>query len=1082
MRRVLCWVCGAALAVALLVPAAASAQQPRQVTGRVTDAATGQPIAGVQIVVQGTTIGTVTDGAGNYQITVPAGRNVLVFSFIGYRTVEQEITGDGPINVAMEIEVIGLEGVVVTALGIERQARTMGVAAQTISGNQLPSLESNLVNTLTGRVAGVNITNAGPQGGSSRIVIRGAKSITGNNQPLIVVDGIPVDNSSPRLQGYGGFDYGNAIQDVSPENIQSITVLKGPTAAALYGSRASNGAVLITTKSGRGVGQGGQWTFNQQVSFETPLRLPDFQNEYGQGYNSRFAYVDGKGSGVFDEVDESWGPPLDGRLIPQFNSPIDPETGERIPTPWLPNPDNVRNFFETGITKTTNVAFAVATDRANARISGSRMIMDGMVPGFGLRRTTLALNGGLQVSDRLSTDASVQFIASDGNNRPGIGYGESNPMIQFIWFGRQVDVEDLKRNWNTRRGDDDPQAGMPYSWNYSYHPNPYYLQLANRNEDERNRIIGNVSATYRVAPWLSAMVRIGTDWYADNRRYNYADGLWGTDGFDPLSAGDAATVGKNGAFGRWGIDFQETNSDFLLTATPPVELPFSLTATLGASRRDVVRTQEYLWVAELLTPGVYSLDNAAVQPQASAYTSRKRINSVYGQLDFGFRDYLFVSVTGRNDWSSTLPENNNSYFYPSVSTSFVFSDAIPSLQNSSFLSYGKLRAAWARVGNDTDPYRLRSTFSAGDPFLGYTTYSVPNTLANADLKPEMTTSKEFGVELGFLNDRLGLDVTYFDELTEDQIMSVQISRATGYSGRYVNAGSMRNRGIEVLLRGVPVQTDNFRWETSLTFDKTKNEVVSLAEGLDGLQLGSYWYARVYARPGEPYGQILGTTFQRDPQGRIIVNANGVPLRSQEMQVLGNYNPDWSAGWSNTLRYKDFSLSFLFDTKQGGELYSVTHQWGTYAGVLKETVKGRCIEPGWDPVDGMPECTPETGIVVPGVVRVISGTDTTYVENTKAISAQTYWSALGNIAEAHIVDASYIKLRDVTFTWNVPASITSRLGFSGMQLSVSGRNLLLWTDAPHIDPETAFDASNVQGFEFGQLPTPRSFGFGLTIQP
>ena len=1069
------------LAIAML-PGWALAQQARQVTGRVTNAETGQPMAGVQVVVKGTTIGTLTDGNGSYQLSVPAGSNVLVFSFIGYATVEREITGDAPIDVVMEVEAIGLEGIVVSALGIERQARTMGVSAQSLSGQELSTLETNLVNTLTGRVAGVHITNAGPQGGSSRIVIRGASSITGQNQPLIVVDGVPVDNSSPRLSGSGGFDYGNAVQDILPENIQSMTVLKGPAAAALYGSRASNGAIIITTKSGRGAARGGQWTLSQQVSFENPLRLPDFQDKYGQGQFGRFSYVDGNGGGDFDDYDESWGPPLDGRLIPQYNSPIDPATGERVATPWVPHPDNVRNFFETGLTTTTNLAFAVAGDRANARLSATRMSLDGMVPGFGLRRTTFAFNGGLQVNDRLTTETSVQFVASDGNNRPGIGYEESNPLIQFIWFGRQVDIEDLKKNWRTRRPDDDPQAGRFYSWNYSFHPNPYYLMLANRNTDERNRIIGHVSATYRLTPWLSAMVRTGTDWYADNRQFNYAEGLWGTSGFDPNALGDAQTIGENGAFGRWTIHHQETNTDFLLTATPQLGLPVSVTATFGGNRRDYRRLEDYIWVSDLLVPGVYSLDNAATTPNPWSELERKRVNSLYGQVDLGFNDYLFLSITGRNDWSSTLPEDNNSYFYPSVSSSFVFTDAIPALRNNSVLSYGKLRAAWARVGNDTDPYNLRNTFSAGDPFKGMPTFGVPNTLANAELKPEMTTSWEVGVELGFLDDRLGLDVTYFNETTDDQIMPVQVSRATGYTGRYVNAGTVRNRGIEVLARGIPVRVGDFSWETSLSFDKVDNKVVKLAEGVDGLELGRFWYARVYARAGEPYGQIMGTAYERSPDGQILIDDNGLPIRTQDLKVLGNYNPDWSAGWSNTLRYKGLSLSFLLDTKQGGEIYSVTAQWGRYAGVLEETAVGRCVEPSWQKVEGMPDCSPETGIVARGVVRQISGTDTTYTPNQKATSAQSYWKRLGLIAEANVFDASYIKLRDVTLSWNVPTSIVSRLGLSGMQLSLSGRNLALWTDAPHIDPETAFDASNVQGFEFGQLPTPRSFGFNVVIQP
>lgn len=1072
----------ALLAAMALFPAWAVAQERGTITGTVVDQATQRPLPGAQVSVVGTQLGTITNQQGRFLIpNVPAGEQTVRVTLIGYsrgsQTVQVAAGETVTLNFTLSQTAVELEGVVVTALGIEREQRALGVASQQISSEQLTRVEPNIVNSLSGKVSGVQITNAGPQGGSSRIVIRGASSITGNNQPLFVIDGVPVDNSAPRLRGYGGYDYGNAVQDLNPENIESVTILKGPNAAALYGSRAANGAVIITTRSGRAAA-GGQVTASQVVTFETPLRLPNYQNQFGQGVFGLFSWENGDGDGTFDYFDESWGPPLDGRLICQFNSPRDAQ-GNCQPTPWVARPNNVRNFFETGRTLTTNAAFAVGTEQANARLSVSRQGIDGMVPGFELERLTLGLTGGLQVSERLRTETSVQYITSDAERRPGIGYELSNPMIQFVWFGRQVDVEDLRRNYRTRRPENDPQAGMPYSWNYRYHPNPYYIIFENNNFDNRDRLIGQLSATYELTPWLSAMLRTGTDWYQDDRKFTYAQDLWGMSGFDPRAGAETRAIGANGAFGEWNIGHQETNTDFLLSANPQLEGAVSLNASLGASRRDYRRSQRFIYVSDLTAPGVYSVTNARNTPDPWDWLDRKRVNSLLGQAEIGFNNYFFVTVTGRNDWSSTLPEDNRSYFYPSVSTSLVFTDLFPQLQDSP-LSFGKLRASWARVGNDTDPYNLRNTFAAQDPFQGFPTFTVPNTLANANLKPETTESWEFGAELGFLDGRLGLDVTYYDATTRDQIMPVQISRASGYTGQYVNAGAVQNRGVEMLLSATPVQTPDFSWETSINFARNRNTVVSLAEGVTGLQLpgGSFWGVNVFARVGEPYGQLMGRKYLRDSQGRIVVNANGLPQASATNEVIGNYQPDWTGGWSNTLRFRNLSLNFLLDTQQGGDLYSVTHMFGRYAGVLAETLEGRCRMPSWPVVEGIPVCDANTGIIVPGV-KVVNG-DT--VPNDIVTNAQDYNWALYGIHEAHVFDASFVKLREVTLSYEVPTRFTERMRLSGMNVSLIGRNLALWTDMPHIDPETAFDASNVQGLEFGQLPTARSFGFSVNIRP
>lgn len=1068
------------LVLALWAPEAAA--QARTITGQVTAEETGQPISGVAVTVPGTSVGTLTDASGRFSLEVPANASVLSFRSLAYGTREVEITGT-TMNVTLESQAVALEGVTVTALGIERQNRALGVAAQQVEAEELNRAETNIVNSLQGKVAGVSITNAGTQGGSSRMVIRGASSLTGNNQPLWIVDGVPVDNYSGfvRGSGYGSIDYGNAVQDINPDNIESITVLKGANAAALYGSRASGGAVIVTTKKGTNAANG-LITASQQVTFEDPLRMPDWQNSYGQGYNGQFRYVDGEGGGLFDHYDESWGPPLDGRLIEQFNSPV--VNGVRQPTPWVAHPNNIDQYFETGRTLQTNASFAASSEQANVRLSLSRTNQDGIMPGFSLGRTTVGLNGGINLSSRLSATGSAQYIGSDGAGRPGIGYGETNPMIQFIWFGRQVDMNDLKRNYDALRPEGDSQEGRPYSWNYSYHPNPYFLQLVNGNRDQRDRLIGNVTLNYEFAPWLTAAVRTGTDWYQDDRKTMYAEGNWGVTNVSPITGLDEI-VGDRGAFGLYQIGFQETNTDFLLSASRDLTDAISLNANVGGNRRDFRRQTNYVWVAGLSAPGIYSTENAAETPDPFDYLSRKRVNSLYGQAEFGYNDFFFLTLTGRNDWSSTLPEENNSYFYPSVSGSFILTDAFPSLQ-SNFLPYAKLRASWARVGSDADPYQLVNTYLANPAFDGFPRFEVDNSIKNASLKPESTESWEVGTELGLVDNRLGIDLTYYHEVTSDQILPVDISRASGYSRTVQNAGSVRNRGVELALNTTPVLTPDFRWESTITWAKNDNEVLELVEGLETLTLGNFWYGSIQARPGQPYGSIVGTSYVRDSQGRIVVNASGAPIRNVNQSVLGNYNPDWTGGWANSFTYKGLNLSVLIDTKQGGEIYSVTNQWGTYAGVLAETAKGRCVPAGGTPVEGMPTCSRENAIVVPNSVRVTATGDTVpnVGDDALFIDSQSYWGSSGvyAVTETNVFDASYVKLRDVTLTYDVPRSFAERLRLSGLQLGVTGRNLALWTDTPHIDPETAFDASNVQGLEFGQIPTARSIGFNVSIQP
>ena len=1023
------------------LPAIAVAQQPTIVTGTVT-AEGGEPVQGVSVGIPQLGVGSLTQENGQYSFSVPAaqasGEVRLVARRIGYQPYAATITlasGTVTHDVQMERTISQLEQVVTTALGIEQERRAVGVAVQEVGGEELAEArETNLVNALAGKVSGVTITNAGPQGGSSRIVIRGANSIAGNNQPLFIVDGVPVDNSAPSNTlgandarvGYGGIDYGNAVQDINPNDIESISVLKGPNAAALYGSRAANGAIIITTKSGKGR-DGFGVTVSQNLSFETPLRLPDYQNEYGQGFGGRFSFEDGAGGGVNDGADESWGPRLDGKPRAQFFG-----VG-----PWVASPDNVENFFETGRTSNTNVSFAGSTDRANLRISGTYLNQNGIYPGNVLERLTTQVNGGARLTDKLSADASVQYVNADAQNRPGTGYDANNVMQQFVWFGRQVNT-DLLRDYKA-------EDGGQYNWNYNYHNNPYWLALNNDNMDARDRVIGSASMRYEVNNWLSGTVRAGTDWYRDWRKRTYATGTLDY---------------PEGGFGEDLIFNQESNAEFLMTATPSLLETLGVTLNVGGNVRLETYRLNSEGTSQLVVPNVFNINNSAITPSINAYEEEKRVNSLYGSAQFAYNNYFFVDVTGRNDWSSTLPEENRSYFYPSVSSSLVFTDLFPETALNSVLPYGKVRASWTRVGNDAEPFQTFSVFTGLTPFGSTPRYAVPNTIANATLKPEQTTAWETGVELRFLDERLVVDATYYNKETDNQILATPISAASGFTNQVLNAGRISNKGIELMLDATPVRLDNgFSWNTTLNFARNRGQVEELYGDIQTVSLNGvgYWGLTVEARKGERYGALYGNPYLRDEQGRLILD-DGLPQADPQKVVLGHYTPDWTAGLTNAFRYGNLDFSFMFDFKQGGDLFSVTNMFGRYSGVLEETLVGR-----------------DTGLVLAGVNDDGS-------PNTTRVSSEDYNHSLYGIHEAHIYDASYVKLREVKLGYDVPADLAARLGAQSMYVSLVGRNLWLSTDVPHIDPETAFTSGNAQGLEFGQFPSVRSFGFTVSVTP
>ena len=1044
-------------ALGLLLAAAtpALAQETGTLQGTVVDATTQRPVADVQVLVVGTRLGGRTGDYGRFTVTnVPAGLQTVRAARIGYAPMQQQVSvtagSTAEISFAMTPAAISLEGQVVTGLGIERDQRTISTSVQTVDGDQLTEArDPNLVAALSGKVAGVQISNSNTPGGSSRVVIRGANSLTGNNQPLFVVDGIPVSNASAksdRDRGYNAIDYGNVIQDINPNDIENISVLKGPNAAAIYGSRGANGAILITTKSGRSA-RGAQINATSNVTYETPLKLPTYQNSYGQGWNGAFSYVNGRGGGTNDDYDESWGPRLDGRLLPQFNSPVDPVTGVREPTPWVAHPNNVRDFFETGRTVNTGASVAASSDRANVRLSVSRMDADGMLPGFEMDRTNAALHGGTNLTDRLRTDASVQYIKSGAVNRPSQGYGGNNPMWQFLWFGRQVDTRALRER--TRNPD-----GTQYNWNNIWNNNPYFTAFENRNEDGRDRIIGNASLTYDITSWLNGTVRSGTDWYEENRREQYAAGNY-----------SVTSVDANGALGVTNVYRNETNTDFLLQATVPRTGDFGVLVDFGGNRRDETFRSNGIYIRNLAVPGVYSYSNYTDAPTPSDNREKRAVNSLYAQARLSYRDFVFVDASGRNDWSSTLPSENNSYFYPGVSASVVFSElvALPAL------SFGRIRGGWAQVGNDAPPYQLVNPYLFDVPFGTAPRLSASNALRNRNLKPERTASTEIGADLRFLDDRIGIGGTYYDKATTDQIVDLQVSAMTGFTSRVVNAGRISNHGMELMVDATPVKLANgFEWNVMANYSRDRAFVNEIYGDLNSIVLGTYYNVTVEARKGERYGAMYGRKYVRDSEGNIVVGSNGLPLNASTNPVgyLGNYNPDWIAGLTNRLSYRGFDVSALLDIRQGGNIYSLTNFYGRRSGVLIETLQGR-------------ENTPLDSLIVPGVVVVAGDT----VPNTRKVTAQAYHRSLGNgLAEQFTFDASFMKLRELRVGYDVPSNFAGRMGLSAMRVALVGRNLWLKSDVPHIDPETGFDASNVQGFEYSQMPSAKSIGFNLSVTP
>jgi TonB-linked SusC/RagA family outer membrane protein len=1069
-----------------LSPAFAQAQGTT-ISGQVTGTG-GEPVVGASVNIPTLRVGGFTDDAGRYVFTAPASATgttvTLLARRLGFTPSSAPVTLNGTAviqNFSLSTAATELQGVVVTALGLTREKSRLGTAQQQLTSSEINSTKAmNVVEQLEGKVSGVTITGSSTQGGSSNIIIRGANSITGNNQPVFIVDGVAISNADHGGDSNSGYDLGSAISDINPSDIATMSVLKGPNAAALYGSRAANGVIIITTKKGV-TGNRATTEVNSSFSWDRPSILPKFQNLYGQGAGGQFQYVDGQGGGNNDFNDQSYGPRLDGRSYgcvfirgdtlangaykdPRYNpaapytyNPTSPCTQFTSPTaaaPWIAHPDNVNSFFNTGHTRSTTIAVAGGTDRANARLSLGRDNVTGFIPNNQFSKTSALLNGTLKVTDRLSTDASVQYVHNAAMNRPGVGYANSIMEGLFVWFGRQVDMNAL-RNYQQGATVNNGPANREFNWNYNFHNNPIWMQYQNPLQDVRDRVIGSVAATYKVTDWLSAVARTGSDVYRYNVEHDFAQGNIEGNGVNPA---------YSGAFRLINDYSNQNNSSLILNADKAVGSHFQFTGTLGGNNRKEVFSTTSTFTSGISVPGIYNVSNAAVTPQLGQFLSRREVNSVFGSGAVTLNSWWTVEGTARNDWSSTLPAGSNSYFYPSVNTSVVLTDALPALKNN-VISYLKLRASTAKVGNDADPYQLRTTYSGlSAKFGSLPQFTLEDTLANPGLKPEKTTAGEFGLEMSLFDGRATFDGSLYNKATRNQIFTIPVSPTSGYSTKAVNAGEITNKGGEFLLGVTPIQTaSGFSWTSTFNYSRNKSMVTSLAPGITTFIIGRTWYTNVEARAGQPYGSLFGYSFLRDSATGELSLHDGI-TQVGPRKVLGNIQPRWTGGWNNQVNYKNFSLNALLDIKRGGDIFSITNYFGDYTGVLAQTLKGREVD--WN----------NPGVVVKGI------DDVTGQPNTTNVTTEQYLQNIFPVNEPYIYDASYVKLREVRLGLDLPQRWANVFNARAVNIALSGRNLHTWTKVPNIDPEFAFQSGNFQGIEFAALPTARSIGINVRITP
>lgn len=1087
--------------------------QNRTITGTVTSSTDGSTLPGVSIVVKGSTIGVTTDIDGKYMLEAPPDGQFLVFSFVGMITKEIEIANRTTIDVEMDPSMEQLDEVVVTALGISREKKSLGYAVQEVGADEITRTpELNVVNALAGKTAGVQIKTNTNIGGSSNIIIRGSNSLTGDNQALFVVDGIPVSNmntnSSDQTTGRAGFDYGNPIADINPNDIESISVLKGAAATALYGSRAANGVVLIKTKKGTKSttpstkGKHFMININHSTMFHVfdKKTFPEYQKDYGAGYGPYYSgtdypgllYYDLDGDGTDDYViptteDASFGSKYNPSLMVYQWDAMYPESPTYLQkSPYVVGKNTPDYFFETGHTITNGVDISGASQVSTYRLSYSNTDQTGIMPNSEIKKNSIMMNNSFDLFKDVTISSQAMYTNTYTKGRNSTGYSD-NIMSSFRqWFNLGVDMKmqeeyyDLtKKNitWNPH----DETDLSPIYWD-----NPYWQRYENYQDDERNRLIGYTQVDWKINQCFSYMMRYAIDYYNFLQEERKAVGSVSGE----FGVGNPARPDVTSGYSRREIIFTETNFDMMLKYSKYLNEKLNLNTFIGTNMRrswldDVFASTN----GGLAVPGTYSLSNSAsaMLPPIESY-ERIGVDGIFGSASVGINNMVYIDLTARNDWSSTLPEGNNSYFYPSVSTSFIFSEVL----DYNWLSLGKLRLNYAQVGKDAEWGQVFDSYRVVSPLNSQTLARLTTWKNNDGLKPELSTSIEGGLEFKMFNNRVGFDLAVYKETTKDPVIPAPVSFATGYSTKYINIGEMENKGVELSINGSPYKTDNFEWNVALNWAKNVNEVVDLGGDITNLQLASLQGGvSINAREGEPYGTIQGTDFKYAPDGQKIIDPDGYyEITGASNYIIGNIQPDWNAGITNGFRYKNIVASFLVDMQKGGDIFSLDLWYGMATGLYPETAENNDLgNPTRDPIVQNPDgsyASNSGGILLEGVVGVDADGDgeyESYVPNTTRIAGDDY-AAYGYATspnKRYVYDATWVKLREISIGYNLPKSIVSKIYLSGATVSIIGSNLwIIYKDLPYADPEASQGAGNVQGWQSGVMPSTKNFGFKINI--
>jgi TonB-linked SusC/RagA family outer membrane protein len=1073
------------LSLLLLVTTLAIAQ-PRTVTGRITDAQ-GNPVPFATITVKGTNTGVAADQSGNFSIQAAPGA-VLQVSAAGFQASELNIGQQTAVEFRLGAQG-NLQEVVVTAQGVRRTRNQVPYAAQQISGDEVSKTRSNnFLQNLSGKVSGLEIRQGNTLGGSTNMVIRGTKTISGSNQPLFIIDGVPINNSNPKSisattgvdqqsTGRGGYDYGSAASDINPDDIETMTVLKGAAATSLYGSRGGNGVILITTKKGaRGLGV----TVNTGVGFGKydKSTFIKYQNEYGAGYGPYyddptgfFLLEDVNGDGVDDLVapvmeDGSYGGRFDPNLqVYQWDAfdPGSPNFGKA--RPWLAAANGPGEFFQTAVSSNQSIMVDGGTDKGSFKLGYTRTDDKGILPNSYISKNMVNFGGDLNLTSRLTAGANANFTNVEAKGRYGTGYDDKNLMTNFRqWWQTNVDVLEQKEAYFRERKNVTWNWASPTNLNPIFWDNPYFTRYENYETDGRNRLIGSVYSTFKATNWLSFTGRVSHDTYDEIQEERQAVGSVTTSSYQ-----------------RTNRRYRETNYNLIGNLNKDLSADLNLQALAGTN---VWKTKNESIFAStnggLIVEKIYALSNSLNSPEAPIERfSEIQVWGNFAGATLTWKDMVTLDGTVRNDKFSTLPEGNESDIYYSGSLGFVFSKLLPT---ATWLSYGKLRANYATVGNGgSNAYATADAYTIGTPFGSAPLVTVSGTAANPDLKVEETRSTELGLEAAFLKNRLGFDVTYYNAKTYDQLFAVPVSTATGYNSKFLNAGNVRNKGFEVSAFGTPIQTRDFAWNINANWSRNRNKVEELTEGVDAITLGTFQGGiSIVAALGEPFGMIRGRDFQYvDGQPVIRQTAQGtlpagLPLLSATSNVnIGNSNPDWVGGINNSFRYKNASLSFLVDVRQGGDLFSLDMYYGLATGLPAETAGLNDL--------GNPVRLPLSqggGVILPGV-------DPNGKPNAVRASAVTYgtWGYRYQPNKAFIYDASFVKLREAVLSYSLPKSLVERLQpFKGIDLSLIGRNLwIIHKNTEHSDPEEFISSGNLQGYQSGAYPTTRTFSFNLKLR-